>query len=365
MLKMVVDNLSLKALNTFPPDIIKEIIHNLPKIDLHRHLEGSISPETMLELARDYAVKLPTNKFEDLIPLVQYTDKDSTFLDFMEKFKYIGQLFNSYETIQKISYNAIQDAIKENLKYLELRFSPIYIANYHNLDPKLVVEAVIEGAKLSAKSDIRVNFIIIIERQWPIELAWKAYELALLYKTKGVVALDLANDELNYPPELFTDIFIDAKKEGLNITIHAGEAVGPKNIHTAITKLKADRIGHGVRLIEDPIVENIVKEHNIPLELCYTSNLQTHVIDNYKEYPLKHYLDKGLIVTINTDDPAISGIDLNTELINIIKNANLTLSDIYRISTNANSVSFRPENEKASYQKILDNYIDIVQGKLG
>jgi adenosine deaminase len=334
-------------LNALSDDVLRAFISRLPGIDLHRHLEGAIEPEVLLKLSRKYGFSLPAADVESLRPHVQVTSEDRTLLDFLKKFEPIGNIFVSRQLIRDLTFYSIQEAARDNVAYLELRFSPIYMASAHKLDVEDVMKGVLSGTRTaSRKLDTRVNLILIVERQMGLDSAWAVERLAEKYKDRGVVALDLANDEFNYPPGPYAPVFQAARGAGLNVTVHAGEAGGPENIRVSVEQLKAQRIGHGVRAYQDNTVEELLRDAQIPLEMCITSNAQTGAIDRIENHPLKKYDDQRIIVTINTDDPGVSGIRLSDEYQRAVRLFSLSARDLHRIILNAVDSAFIPESEK-------------------
>lgn len=368
-------NLFLSSLDTgsfpryprdFRPDnlsnlLLTELIQRLPTIDLHRHLEGAIAPETLVPTAKKYNIPLPSYDVERLRPHIQITDQDRSLIDFLRKFDTIGNIFINPQVIEEITYNTIFDAKRENTIYLELRFSPLYMAAARQLDPAEVTEAVLAGSRRGQRElGVRTNLIMIVERQRSIDDAWQVEALAEKYKSAGVVALDLANDEFNYPPLPFAEVFQAAKRAGLFVTVHAGEAGPAQNVLTAIEMLAADRIGHGVRIYTDPAVLKLVRLYGIPLELCFTSNQQTEAVPPGGFYPLKSFLDQGLKVTLNTDDPEISGITLNSEFFKAVRHFDLSLGELHQLLLNSVEGAFLPQFEKDQLAlKILAGFEEI------
>lgn len=347
-----------QLLKDLPRDSLEQLVANLPKVDLHCHLEGAIAPESMLPYITKHGIDLPTDLAE-LRSLTQITPETRSLVDFLTRFHHIGKLFQSCAIVTDLTRQVVLDAAEKNVKHLELRFSPSYIALSAQLDQQAVVDAVAQGVKeAQQQTGISVSLIAIIERQMDLATAWEVARLAVANK-KIITALDLANDEYNYPPEPFAEIFQYAKKAGLKITVHAGEAAGPENIRTAIEQLGADRIGHGVRLYQDPELEQELIKSHIPLELCFTSNLQTQAVSDSAPYPLRRYLDLGLNVTLNTDDPGISGIDLNHEFLLAIDRCNLTEGDLAQLSYNAIDAAFCDLTVKEQIRAQISDYFAV------
>jgi len=215
--------------------------------------------------------------------------------------------------------------------------------------------------KAAAETGSKVNLIAIVERQMGPEKAKTVEQLAEKYMDRGVVALDLANDEFHYPPGPYAQVFQDAKKAGLKVTVHAGEAGSADNVKTSIEQLGADRIGHGVRTFEDPAVERMVLERGIPLELNPTSNIQTGAVGSWEQHPLKRFYEEGIEVTINTDDPGVSGIDLSNEYVEAMNRWGLSRDDVEAVILNGVDAAFLPEKDKAELAESFQRQFDSIE----
>ena len=324
---------------------------HLPLLDLHRHLDGSIRLETILNLAAKHDISLPADTLEGLRPFVQITEPRPGVMAFIEKFKYMIGILADYEACRQVAFENVEDACQEGIDYLELRFSPYFMAEPHHLDPAGVVESVLQGIEEGVeKYPIRVNVIGILSRTYGPDRAWEELEALLAYKTH-IAALDLAGDEVNFPGRLFRDHFQEGRQAGWHITVHAGEESGPDSIWQAIEELGAERIGHGVSAIQDPQLMDYLAEHRIGLESNLTSNLQTRVIDSYRDHPLREFIEQGILATINTDDPGISRIDLAYEYEQAAPAAGLTQGHIKQAQRNALEVAFLSPEEQAELSK--------------
>ncbi|MCJ7735285.1 MAG: adenosine deaminase, partial [Anaerolineales bacterium] len=318
----------------------------LPLIDLHRHLDGNVRLETILDLARKHNIPLPAENVIDLKPFVQIMSPRPGVMAFLEKFKYMVGVLADYDACRRIAYENVEDAFLEGIDYIELRFSPVFMAETHQLDPYGVVEAVLEGIDQGQRNfDIRVNIIGIISRTYGPDQGWEELEALLAYKDH-IVGLDLAGDEIHFPGSLFVDHFQEGKEAGLHITVHAGEEGGPDSIWQAIEELSAERIGHGVSAVRDPSLMRTLAEKEIGLESNLTSNVQTRVVDDYKNHPLRSFLEEGILATINTDDPGISAINLRHEYEYAAEKAGLSKSQISQAQMNAVKTAFLSDIEK-------------------
>ncbi|WP_067583164.1 adenosine deaminase [Endozoicomonas ascidiicola] len=331
------------------------ITPSMPLTDIHRHLDGNIRPETILELGRKYNLELPANNLEALIPHVRVISQEPDLVSFLSKLDWGVKVLADYDACRQIAYENVEDAMNARIDYAELRFSPGYMAMTHNLDPKGVVEAVIDGVKAgSEKFGVKVNLIGILSRTFGQAACQKELDACLAFRDK-LVAIDLAGDELGKPGELFVDHFRQVHDAGLNITVHAGEAAGPESMWQAIKELGATRIGHGVKAIYDPALMDYLAEHKIGIESCLTSNIQTNTFANIESHPLKQFLDHGVLATINTDDPAVEGIELPYEYEVAAPAAGLTQADIRQAQENGLTIAFLSEQEKAALISSANN----------
>ncbi len=318
-----------------------------PLIDLHRHLDGSVRLETILDLGRRHGIPLPGDTLETLRPHVVVTTPQPGLIEFLAKFRWMTAVLADYEACRRVARENVEDAQREGIRYIELRFSPAFMAGAHNLDPSRVTAAVIEGVREGeAATGVKANLIGILTRTYGPVRARRELR-ALLDHKQDITALDLAGDEGNWPAELFIEHFKEGREAGWQVTVHAGEAAGAQSIVTAIGQLGATRIGHAVRATEDPAVMDLLRERRIGIEANLTSNVQTSTVPDYASHPLKQFLEAGLLATINTDDPGISGIDLPHELDVAAPAAGLDEGQILQALENAWEIAFLPADEKA------------------
>jgi adenosine deaminase len=324
----------------------------LPFIDLHRHLDGSIRLDTIIDLSRHYFLDLPAWEKESLRPYVQITQPQSSVMAFIEKFHWMTHILVDYDACRRIAYENLEDAKKEGLDYVELRFSPWFMAEAHHLDPSGIVEAVCDGVEAGSQDfKMRANLIGILSRTYGPEIGWKELN-ALSTQQKRMVALDLAGDEANFPAHLFKEHFKKARDLGWKVTIHAGESAGPESIWQAINDLGASRIGHAVTALADSSLIDFMRDHKIGIECNLTSNVQTSTVPDYARHPLRHFLEEGLIATINTDDLGISNIDLAYEYEVAAPAAGLSIEQIHQAQRNALEISFLDSQEKEELLKL-------------
>ena len=319
---------------------------SIPWIDLHRHLDGSVRLETILDLGRQHNLPLPAWDIESLRPYVQVMEPQPGVMAFLEKFEWMVGVLVDYDACRRIAYENVEDAFREGLSYIELRFSPWFMAEPHGLDPAGVTAAIVEGVAQGQRDfDVRVNLIGILSRTYGPEIAWKELE-ALLTQRDHLVALDLAGDEANFPGGWFVEHFARARDAGWQITVHAGESAGPESIWQAVNGLGAQRIGHAVSAAQDPALMDFLAERRIGIEANLTSNLQTTTVPDLASHPMKTFLEHGLLATLNTDDPGISAIDLAYEYNVAAPAAGLTPEQIRQAQRNALEVAFLSPMEK-------------------
>jgi adenosine deaminase len=331
-------------------DQLSKTIQAMPKIDLHRHLEGSVRIETLVNVAKEYSIPLADYSVEGLRPFVQLMpDETRNWQHFLSKFHVLRRFYQSPDVIRQITREVVADAAADNVKYLELRFTPQALCNETGCSLYEVVDWVCQSATEAAtRYDIQVGLILSMNRHEKVEIGEQGLEAALSHLDNGIVALDLAGQEPGHSAQPFVSLFQQAKSAGLGITIHAGEWGGAENVREAIDGLGADRIGHGVRAIEDPNLLIELAERQIVLELCPTSNVDSGVISDHSVHPLPRMFRQNLRTTINTDDPLISNITLSDELALAVRHMQLTLDDLKQHTLAAASAAFLPDSERAA-----------------
>ena len=291
---------------------IRKWLQQWPKVELHRHLEGSVRFETAWELAQENP-ELAGWSPEQLRQAIEF-DGERNFAHFLSKFETLRKLYTRPEHIQRVAAEAIEDAARDNIRYMELRFSPDHFATTSGLDRDQIADWILDSANESARlHGITVRFLLTIGRGYAPEITTRILAIALRTREKGVVGVDLAGDEIRFPAEPFAPLFTRAYDEGLGITIHAGEAGPASSVAQAVVALHAHRIGHGIRSIENPNVVALLKQREVALEVCPTSNIQTGVVNSFATHPLPALLEAGLAVVICSDDPNISRITLTDE----------------------------------------------------
>ena len=324
----------------------------LPLVELHRHLDGSLRLETILDLGRQHNLPLPAGDLEGLRPYVQVSEPQPGVMAFLSKFEWMTKILVDLEAVRRVAYENVEDARREGIDYIELRFSPWFMAEANQLDPQGVVEACWDGIQAGSRDfGVQVRLIGILSRTYGPQIA--SQELAaLLAQRDKIGALDLAGDEANFPGEWYQDHFRQAREAGWAITVHAGESAGPESIWQAVNRLGAARIGHAVHAVEDPALMDFLAERQIGIEVNLTSNVQTETVPDYASHPVRQFLEHGLKASLNTDDPGISAIDLHYEYDVAAPLAGLSREQIRQAQINAVETAFIDAAERqALYQK--------------
>lgn len=322
------------------------INRKLPLLDIHRHLDGNVRAQTILELGRQFNITLPADNVAALIPHVQVIDPEPNLMAFLQKLDWGVTVLGDYDACRRIAIENIEDAQAQGLDYVELRFSPYYMAQSQGLHPQGVVEAVIDGIKSATKgANVKANLIGILSRTYGVKVCQQELDALLAFKD-DLVAVDLAGDEIGFPGELFVEHFKQVHDAYLAATIHAGEARGAPSIWQAINELGASRIGHGVKAIEDIELMNYLRDKRIGIESCLTSNIQTSTVNDLAQHPLKQFLDHGILACINTDDPAVEGIEIEHEYLVAAPQAGLSQADIEKAQANALEIAYLSYSDK-------------------
>ncbi len=325
-----------------------ELLHGLPKTDLHCHLDGSIRLDTVLDLARKQNVTLPTFDRGELFRLL-YAGGDhvSSLDDYLRAFDITLSVMQTEEALERAAYELAEDAHAENVRYLEVRYCPM-LHLHSGLRPAQVVEAVLRGLR-SAKRELGIRYGVILcaIRSFGPDSSLRIAELCVAFKNRGVVGFDLAGAEENFPAKAHQKSFQLVIDNNINCTAHAGESFGPDSVHQAIHKCGAHRIGHGTRLVESGDLLNYVNDHRIPIEVCPSSNLQTRAAKSWETHPVDFYVDYGLRVTINTDNRLMSDTTVTKELQLCHRHYGWSLATIKEIIIAGFKSAFMPYREKA------------------
>ena len=328
---------------------IKTFIRDLPKVELHLHLEGAIPLDALLQLIEKYqGINYIT--ISDLEKKFTYTD----FTHFINTWYWKNDFIREYEDYQFIAEHVALSLTEKNIQYAEIYFSPSDFRKKDSL-PQEIAIAIRKG--LNKHSDkIKINLIADLVRDEEDKLP--QLKQILEVKDQGIIGIGLGGMEKEFPPNLFTNVFRAAKKEGLRTTCHAGEAAGPDYIWQAIKDLNVDRIGHGTNAYKDSELVEYLIEKQIPVEMCPVSNVRTASVSSLKEHPINNFYKRGMLVSVNTDDPKMFGTSLENEYISLIDTFNLDLSDIYKLAQNGNKSAWCSESIKNVLSKELLFYFN-------
>src|SRR5213080_659718 len=324
-----------------PPRLSKELLRRWPKAELHVHLDGSLRPQTMLELARAQGVRLPADTPDGLAQALSVKHAKS-LEEYLTKYEITLSVMQTRAALERIAYEFVLDAAADGVRYVEVRYSPLL----HRPALTLVqaIEAPLRGIKRAeAETGTKVGLIVCGIRTRPAGESLELARAAVDYRTAGLVAFDLAGAERGHPAREHRDAFAHAVRHGLACTCHAGEGDGAASIREALHVCGAQRIGHGTRLSEDAALLEEVVARRVPLEMCLTSNLHTHTVTAIAEHPFRRYLERGVQASLNTDGRLMDGITLTDEYFMAHTALGLTREQLARVVLNACESAFLPD----------------------
>lgn len=334
-----------------------ELIRALPKAEQHVHIVGSIRPETLLWLAEQAGVEAPFHTVEEAHRFFQYRD----FPHFIQAYTTILNLITREDQFERITYELLEDEDHCNTRYVEASFSaPDHVLK--GLDYDKMLDAINRGAHRAQQDyGIVCNLRIDLVRNYGPALGMDVLSW-IEGKRDNVVSIDIGGSEDRYPPKPYAQVYRKAKEMGLHLTAHAGEAAGPKSAWDAVEYLGVERIGHGVTAVRDSALIKHLKERNITIEACPTSNVRTGVTPSLSHHPIRNLFDYGVNVTANSDDPTMFDTDMNNEYLQLHKVLGFTVPELFRLSLNAVNSSFLPQKQKdrtqdafaKEYQRIVN-----------
>lgn len=331
----------------------RELLRQIPKADLHVHLDGSLRAETLIELAREYGRPLPANEPEALRDHMHVRDARN-LVDYLARFETTLSVLQTADALERVTYELAEDAARENVRYIEVRYSPV-LSTRDGLSLRDAIEAPLRGLRRAAEDcHIRANIIICALRNMEPATSIELARAAADFKDHGVVAFDLAGPEYDYPPRKHAAAFRIAAHANLGITVHAGEAFGPDSIAQALHDCHANRIGHGTRLFEDDELMRYVNDFRIPLELCLTSNVQTRAVDSFDRHPARLYFDKGLVITFNTDNRLMSATTVTEEYARAHEHLGFSFAELAAVARMGFESAFMPWAEKQALLNDVD-----------
>lgn len=329
----------------------------LPKVELHCHLDGSVRPKTIIELSKTENVKLPSYDIETIKNIMIAPMECTSLNEYLKRFQVPVAVMQSKESLKRVAYELMEDSANENIKYIEIRFAPL-LHTQKGLSSKEIIESVLDGIKEGEKNyDIKGNLILSFLRHMPAETIYDVIEAGKEHLGKGVVAIDLCASEEKGFCKKFIKPFLLGREYGYKVTIHAGETGIGENVLDAVEMLGAERIGHGIHIKNCKEAYDIVKEKNIVLEMCPTSNVQTKAVDSFEAHPILDFYRDGIKVTINTDNRTVSNTTLTNEC-DVVKNSFKIDLDIYKdIYFNSVDAAFTDFQTKYELKEKLKNLI--------
>ena len=335
-----------------------EFFRQLPKTDLHVHLDGSLRLETIIDLAERHKVDIPSTDPAELRRAMNLGQNCGSLVEYLKAFDITLRVLQQEDALYRVAYELAEDAARENVRYMEVRYSPM-LHTRHDLRLTSVVEAVLAGLRAAHDAlGIESNVILCGIRNISAESSLEMAELAVAYKGRGVVGFDLAGAEYDHPAKHHKAAFQLVRDNNINCTIHAGEAYGPESIAQALHVCGAHRIGHGCRLREDGDLLHYINDHRIPLEVCPSSNVQTGAVRDLASHPLKLYFNLGLRVTVNTDNRLVTDTTASQELWHCHTKMGLSLTDVKTIIIAGFKSSFLPFHVKQAYLRRVAEELD-------
>lgn len=332
-------------MNRAVPDDLQARLRRIPKAELHLHLDGSLRPSTILDLADEAGVTLPYRDETSLYDYL-YVQDGRNLVDYLKRFDLTLSVMQTAESLERTARELCEDAAAENVRYLEIRYSPI-LHQQGDLTLEQAVEAPLRGVRQAeAALGVRARLIVCGIRNLPPATSVRLAELAVAFKDRGVVAFDLAGGEAGNPASEHAEAFRIARRANLNVTIHAGEAAGAESIADALHVCGAHRIGHGTHLYEDLELQAYVRDHQVPIEVCLTSNVQTHAVESFEAHPVRGYFDDGLLVSLHTDNRLMSGTTMTQEYARAAGHLGFSEAEVAEIVLNGFRSAFLPWAEK-------------------
>lgn len=325
----------------------------LPKIELHCHLDGSLRPETIIEIAKREGIDLPSFDKEEIKKELIAPLECESLDEYLQRFALPNLVMQSQENLRRITFELFEDAASENVKYMEVRFAPL-LHTAKGLAVEEIIQSVIEGMReAEAEFDIKGNIILSCMRMMSVESAFEVVEKGKQFLGKGVVAIDLCASEVEGFCHKFVEPIALAREYGYRVTIHAGETGIGKNVLEAVELLGAERIGHGIFIKDCEEAYNIVKENGIVLEMCPTSNVQTKAVNRLSDHPIHVFHQDGIKVTVNTDNRTVSDTTMAKECGLVSDEFQMSAEDYKQIYLTSVEASFAEESTKEMLKRSI------------
>jgi adenosine deaminase len=327
----------------------------MPKVEIHRHLEGSLPVEFFLDLAREFPMDLPADEADGLRHALSMVDRPPDFKEFLRRFETLRSFYVDEECVRRAAREAVRLAAEESIRYLELRYNPVHFASQAGFHLERVVEWITESRdEAAAEFGIQVELIATVNRDDPVQESLPVIEAAIAGAGEHFVGIDIAGDETATNLVRFAGVVRRARAAGLGVTVHAGEVGPASNVQDAIRLLGADRIGHGIRVMEDPDVVRLAVETGTFFEVCPSSNLRTGAVESMEKHPIAEMARAGLAVTVSTDDPMIAGTTLTDEYLLLCEALGLESQDFLELNLTALQGAFRPAEERSQLEQMFE-----------
>jgi adenosine deaminase len=341
-------------MNLNDPEALREFARRIPKVELHLHLEGAIPLPTLLAFIQRSGLERHIRTVDDLRARLTYPD----FQGFLDTWVWKNTFITAVDDFAGMAYDVLADLHAQNVPYVEMHYSPgDYRDRGFTVDE--VTGAVLAGGA-RARDDFGIRCGLIADLLWGanVEESWRWMEEATPYLGRGVVAIGMGGSEGKSPAREYAELFREARRRGFRLTAHAGEALGPASVRAVIDELEVERIGHGVRAVEDPALVELLKERRIPLEVCVTSNVKTGVYPSTAAHPIRDLYERGLVITVNADDPTMFHTTLSDEYLILSRDLGFAPADLRTLSLNGVDASFLPEAEKAALRAAFEEEWD-------
>ena len=327
------------------PPIDRELLRLLPKAELHCHLDGSLRPETMIELGRELGKPMPTADAESLREFMRVDDARH-LEDYLERFAITLSVMQTESGLERVAFELAEDAAADGVRYIEVRYAPV-LNTREGLTLEQAVEAPLNGlARAEREHGVVGRVIVCALRHMPLSVSQELAELAVAYRHHGVVGFDLAGGEVGNPARAHAPAFEYVRSHDLACTCHAGEGDDAGSVREAIHVCGAHRIGHATHLIDDSSLTDYCNDRRIPLEICLTSNVQTRAARSYATHPFREYFKRGLNVVLNTDNRLMSGTTLTDEYLHAAESLDFTFDELAEVALNGFESAFLPYPER-------------------
>jgi adenosine deaminase len=336
------------------------ILRRIPKAELHCHLDGSVRPSTLLELAREYGAPMPAAT-PDALAHHMYVRDARHLEDYLTRFDVTLSVMQTERSLERIAFELAEDAAADGVRYIEARYAPV-LNQQRGLSLEQAVEATVRGLNRARESfGVTGQVIICALRHLPPAVSLELARLAVAYQGKGVVGFDLAGGESGHPASLHRAAFKHAHDHGLLCTCHAGEGAGAESVADAVHNCGAQRIGHGTHLIDDLRLTDELAVKGIAIEACLTSNVQTRAVRSYEAHPLRAYFDRDMLVTLNTDNRLMSGTTLTAEYAHAANELQFTLDELCTLARNGFECAFLDADERRALLVDVDRELAAIR----